>query len=179
MNHDKIETLTKLPHVYLDMDGVQADFFGAWARIHNVPTYKHIADPEAAINELAASGPEKVQHFFSTLDPLPGGLQIIRWLNENTVPFTVLSAPLRGEPHASIAGKKEWLDRHNPGTSNYAIFTSKKHNYALKAGHPQVLVDDFGKYLTAWGEAGGIAIKHDEATAEQTIIMLEKIYSRR
>ena len=25
----------KMPHLYLDMDGVQADFFGAWADMHN------------------------------------------------------------------------------------------------------------------------------------------------
>lgn len=175
----KIHELTKMPHLYLDMDGVQADFFGAWAAHHNVPNYKDIPDPEEAINMLAASGPEKVYTFFNELEPLPGGQRIIRWLNQHSVPFTVLSAPLRGEPHAAIAGKKAWLDRHNPGTSQYAIFTSKKFKYAMKDGHPQVLVDDFGKYLLSWDEAGGIAVKHDETTTEHTIAMLEKIYAKR
>lgn len=168
-----------MPHLYLDMDGVQADFFGAWANHHNVPSYKDIPDPEAAINMLAASGPENVYKFFAELDPLPGGMAIIKWLNQHHVPFTVLSAPLRGEPQASITGKKDWLDKYNPGTSQYAIFTSKKFTYALKDGHPQVLVDDFGRYLTAWDEAGGIAIKHDDATTAHTISQLEIIYSPR
>jgi hypothetical protein len=34
------EDTEKMPHLYLDMDGVQADFFGAWAERHIVPTYK-------------------------------------------------------------------------------------------------------------------------------------------
>ena len=168
-----------MPHLYLDMDGVQADFFGAWASHHNVPSYKDIPDPEAAIDMLAASGPAKVYQFFAELKPLPGGMRIIQWLNQHSVPFTVLSAPLRGEPHAAIAGKKAWLDQHNPGTSQYAIFTSKKFKYALKDGHPQVLVDDFGRYLTAWNEEGGIAVKHDDATTDNTLAQLEIIYGVR
>jgi len=33
-------TNKKMPHLYLDMDGVQADFFGAWAAKNNVGNYK-------------------------------------------------------------------------------------------------------------------------------------------
>lgn len=165
-----------MPHLFLDLDGVCADFFGAWADHHNVPSYKDIQDPEGAIDKLAASGPEAVYDFFLNLKLLPGGQTIIRWLSDNHVPYTVLSAPLRGEPHAAIAGKKAWLDIHNPGTSQYAIFTSQKYKYAVKDGHPQVLVDDFGKYIKDWAAAGGISIKHDETTAEHTISQLEKIY---
>ena len=54
----------KMPHLYLDMDGVQADFFGAWAKRHGLNHYKEIAHPEDAINELAHSGPEEVYNFF-------------------------------------------------------------------------------------------------------------------
>ena len=36
------DTTKKMPHLYLDMDGVQADFFGAWAAKHNVGNYKEI-----------------------------------------------------------------------------------------------------------------------------------------
>ena len=34
------DTNKKMPHLYLDMDGVQADFFGAWAAKNNVGNYK-------------------------------------------------------------------------------------------------------------------------------------------
>jgi hypothetical protein len=172
----KIDSLTKKPHLFLDCDGVIADFFGAWAEMHHVPSYKDIEDPEKAINDLAASGPESVYNFFLSLKPLSGGIQLRQWLNKHSVPFTVLSAPLRGEPQAAIAGKKAWLDIHVPGTSQYAIFTSGKHKYAMKDGHPQVLVDDFGRYLALWDEHGGIAVKHEDANTPATISVLEKIY---
>ena len=168
---------TKIPHLYLDMDGVQADFFGSWADLHNVPHYKEIAHPEDAINELATSSPENVYQFFRNLRPLAGGQHIIHWLHHNNIPFTVLSAPLRGPySEASKQAKRDWLDEFNPGTSSSAIFTSKKSQYALKYGEPQVLVDDFGAYLQKWNDAGGIAVKHENDATGQTIKALEKIY---
>jgi 5'(3')-deoxyribonucleotidase len=174
----KIDELSKkMPHLYLDMDGVQADFFSRWAEIEKVTHYKDITNPEEAIVRLAKSGPELVYQFFRDLDPLQGGQQILAWLTKNKIPFTVLSAPLRIEGKASINGKKEWLDNHNPGTSNNAIFTSAKYKYATTGGQPNVLVDDFGKYLNAWSNAGGIAVKHEDGNTNHTINELEKIYS--
>ena len=171
------ETITKKPHLYLDMDGVQADFFDAWAKLEKVNSYKDISNPEEAIVRLAKSGPEKVYEFFRDLKPLQGGMKIIGWLHQHKIPFTVLSAPLRFEGQASIKGKREWLDKYNPGTSGNAIFTSAKYKYATDSeGNPNVLVDDYGKYLNAWREHGGIAIKHEDSNTEHTIRELEKIY---
>jgi phosphoglycolate phosphatase-like HAD superfamily hydrolase len=167
----------KMPHLYLDMDGVQADFFGAWAQRNGLSHYKEIPHPENAINELANSSPEEVYKFFHDLEPLAGGMRIIKWLHDNKIPFTVLSAPLRG-PYAkdSIRAKKDWLDKYNHGTSNNAIFTAAKYKYAKKGDEQNVLVDDFGKYLDAWSNAGGIAVKHENDATDITIKQLEKIY---
>lgn len=179
----KIQELTEpklksdMPHLYLDMDGVQADFFGSWAKKHHIYLGKSVPHPKDAIEELAHSSAEKVYDFFRNLEPLTGGKYIVEWLKQNKVPFTVLSAPLRG-PHSadSILAKKDWLDEYNPGTSGNAIFTSAKYKYALNNGKVNVLVDDYGKYLDAWKSAGGIAVKHEDENTENTIKMLEKIY---
>lgn len=173
----------KMPHLYLDMDGVQADFFGAWADRLNVSHWKAIQDKEKEINSLANSSEEEVYEFFRNLKPLKSGLEIISWIKRNKIPFTVLSAPLRG-PYAgaSIKAKKDWLDEYNPGTSTNAVFTSQKQKYAVTNGVNNVLVDDFGSYIQKWTDAGGIPIKHNEEfedpnTAENTIAKLQKIYS--
>jgi len=173
----------KMPHLYLDMDGVQADFFGAWADRLGVDHWKAIQDREAEINKLANSSPEQVYNFFRNLKPLNGGKQIIQWLKNNKIPFTVLSAPLRG-PYAAASkqAKRDWLDEFNPGTSGNAIFTAAKYKYAMKDGKPQVLVDDFGPYIQKWTDAGGIPIKHedeyeDSNTGAKTIQKLETIYN--
>jgi 5'(3')-deoxyribonucleotidase len=167
-----------MPHLFLDMDGVQADFFGAWAALHSVRSYKEIADPEASIVKLANTGPDRVYTFFRNLHPLPGGQHLIQWIRSNEIPCTVLSAPLRIQGPASVRGKKDWLDEHFPGASANAIFTSGKHKYAMANGRANVLVDDFGKYLFSWEEAGGCAIKHEEGLQEKTIAELTKIYGQ-
>jgi 5'(3')-deoxyribonucleotidase len=170
------------PHLYLDMDGVQADFFGAWAKRNNVDHWKAIQNKEDEINQLANSSEKEVYDFFRDLKPLRGGLQIIAWLRKHNIPFTVLSAPLRGPySQASIQAKKDWLDEYNPGTSGSAIFTAAKYKYAKDGDKVNVLVDDFGPYLQKWRDAGGIAVKHEDEfevpnSAEDTIRQLEKIY---
>ena len=172
------DTNKKMPHLYLDMDGVQADFFGAWAAKHNVGNYKEIPDTETSINELASSSLEEVYKFFRELKPLQGGGKVVRWLNQHNIPYTVLSAPLRGPyASASVEAKKDWLDEHNPNATQNAIFTQHKHKYALNNGEPNVLVDDYGKYLNLWSNAGGIAIKHEDENTDHTIKSLEKIYA--
>jgi len=180
----KIDNLkTQMPHLYLDMDGVQADFFGAWAKKHNVGHWKAIQDKENEVEELAHSSPEQVYKFFRDLEPLPGGMKLIQWIQQHKIPYTVLSAPLRG-PYAdhSKQAKKDWLDEFHPGSSSNAIFTSQKQKYAVKDGVQNVLVDDFGPYCQKFSDAGGIAVKHEDETehpnsVHDTIKELEKIYA--
>ena len=173
----------KIPHLYLDMDGVQADFFGAWADKHGVSHWKAIDNKENEIELLANSTPEQVYSFFRNLKPLPGGMEIIKWVQEHNIPYTVLSAPLRGPyADASKQAKKDWLDEHHHGSSDNAIFTSQKQKYAVKDDVPNVLVDDFGPYIKKWTDAGGIPVKHEDESevptaANDTISQLEQIYS--
>jgi 5'(3')-deoxyribonucleotidase len=165
-----------IPHLYLDMDGVQADLFHAMAKREKVDHWDDIEDQDDAITRLSLSGPLEVYQLFRELDPLPGGQQIIKWLHQHGIPFTVLSAPLRMEANASKEAKRDWLDQYNPGTSGTAIFTKKKFQYATTEGNPNVLVDDFSYYLQSWVDAGGIAVKHRDETTNHTIMQLEKIY---
>ena len=165
------------PHLYLDMDGVQCDFFKAWSEFEGVEGYKDIPRPEQSIKRLADSGPEAVYEFFRDLETLRGGLSVIKWLQQHNIDYTILSAPLRYEREASIKGKREWLDKHHSGASENAIFASDKSKYATDSqGRPNVLIDDFGKNIVPWDKAGGIGIKHDPYDAGPTISALEHIY---
>lgn len=174
------------PHLYLDMDGVQADFFTAWAQWHNnkfkqdhIQRYKDIGDRaarEQSITELGNEGDEFVEKFFAGLPTLPGGQRLVAWLKQNRIPFTILSAPLRGRNAASIAGKRQWLDQHNPGTSSQAQFTGAKERYALKGGRSNILVDDHKKWVQNWQAAGGTGILYRDDQVDRVIAELAKIY---
>lgn len=173
------QVVTEPPHLYLDMDGVQADFFTAWANLSGKERYKDIGDRaarEASIDDLNRRGTDFIEEFFATLPVLPGGQRLVTWLKANNVPFTVLSAPLRDNHEASIRGKLRWLDQHNPGTSATAIFDGMKERFACRGGVPAVLVDDHKKYIERWNAAGGTALLYREHSVDAVIGSLAEIY---
>ena len=181
---DKLKEDTK-PHLFLDMDGVQADFFNSWAKWHSettgkpVNSYRDIGDAEAqlaSIMNMTNQGPEFVKDFFANLPPLNGFSKVLNWIKSNNIPFSILSAPLRGNNKASIEGKKQWLSKHNPGAEQ-EIFTGNKENYATSGGQANVLIDDHGKYIQRWTSKGGIGVKHSNANPQATIDALEQIYN--
>ena len=173
------EVVQHKPHLFLDMDGVQADFFTAWARLFGKEQYKDIGDRaqrEVSIADINSRGPEFVEAFFTNLPVLPGAQTLIKFLRDNKIDYTILSAPLRGNEEASIRGKLAWLDRHHPGSSATAIFTGEKQRYATTNGEPNVLVDDFKKYVNAWTADGGIAVLYRWNNVGAAIEQLKKIY---
>jgi hypothetical protein len=175
-------TNKKLPHVYLDMDGVQADFAGAVQNAIGVSHEVAKQKTEDEIEKLAHSSPKVVHDFFADLKQLPGGKKITDWLNSNNISYTILSAPLRG-PYAedSVKGKQTWLKKYTPNAVTGAIFKHDKHEHALDNNRPNILIDDYHKKIKAWAQAGGIAIQHEDEykvpdAAERTIKRLEEIF---
>jgi hypothetical protein len=176
------DTDKKLPHVFLDMDGVQCDLAGALQKAIGVSHDEAKEKTEDEIERLAHSSPEAVYDFFANLKQLPGGKKITDWLNSNNISYTILSAPLRG-PYAksSIMGKQEWLQKHTPNAVKGAIFKQDKHEHAKDGNRPNILIDDYHKKIKAWSDAGGIAIQHEDEykvsdAAERTIKRLEQIF---
>lgn len=176
------DTTQKLPHVFLDMDGVQADFAGEIEGLYGLTHEDAKQKVQEKIVELANSSPKEVYDFFANLKQLPGGKKIVNWLNSNNIPYTILSAPLRG-PYAasSVEGKKAWLAKYTPDVVSTALFAHDKHEHALDGGRPNILIDDYHKKITAWNQAGGIGIQHEDETkvpdaAERTIKRLEEIF---
>jgi 5'(3')-deoxyribonucleotidase len=174
---------TNKPTLYLDMDGVLADFFGAWAPDLGGTSWEDIkhrsdADKAASIRRLSQDA-RIVRDFFQNLKILPGGVQLLAWLSQNKAPFTILSSPLQGRnADASIEGKRLWLA--DQGLSRVpAIFSREKYRYATQPdGTANILIDDYGKNITAWTEAGGQAIKHDDATVQHTLTQLQQLLSQ-
>lgn len=174
------ENINSKPHVYLDLDGVQADFDGSIYK--KIGMIRDEAKYKIEIERLANSSAKEVRDFFADLKQLSGGEKITDWLNKHKVPYTILSAPLRGPyADASIMGKISWLKSHTPYAVSSAIFKHDKHEHAVEHGIANVLIDDYGVKIKAWNQAGGIGIKHEDEyetpdAAERTIKRLEEIF---
>tara|TARA_B100001287_G_scaffold258525_1_gene244982 strand:- start:1231 stop:1782 length:552 start_codon:yes stop_codon:yes gene_type:complete len=179
--------------VYLDMDGVIANFFGALAKANDVKHWKSIKQKEKALNDLVGTdwfyrlntfrmdrGGE-IGEFGACLSS-----EIVRFVKEKAghSNWGICSSPLRGDYNNSAYWKRRWLEDRGfmPEVEN-CIFTSAKHKYAINRlnGKPNVLVDDRIDNILRWRSAGGIGIlfqcdKHD--LDEYLFVELEKAIAK-
>ena len=140
--------------LYLDMDGVIADFFNGFARKFGKDHWKMIQDKEKAIVQLQGTD------FFNTLDVFPTSQKLIDFAR-STGDWGICSSPLRGDRDNSAYWKRVWLT--NKGwlpSIDKLIFTGMKEKYATDKldGTPNILVDDKPSNIDRWISKGGIGI---------------------
>jgi hypothetical protein len=141
--------------IYVDMDGVIADFFKELASHHGVDHWKDIPDKEESIRQLQGTD------FFGRLPKFKTSDELIEFVDEVTDgKWCILSSPLRGDYDNSSFWKQEWLAKHGYKPKE-AIFTGRKEKYAVKAdGTPNILIDDRHQNIDRWIKAGGIGIRY-------------------
>ena len=151
--------------IYIDMDGVIADFFGGIAKKCGVDHWKSIQDRDKIFVELR--NPE----FFYTLDTFHNLycstsdliVEHVKDLaRQNGIEWGICSSPLRGDHNNSAYWKRRWLEDYGfmPPLVENCVFTSNKHKYAWNevTHRPNILIDDRPDNIRRWIEAGGIGI---------------------
>jgi len=153
--------------VYLDMDGVIADFFGEVERMYKVDHWKSIQHRDGIFVELRNTD------FFNRIEKFPETDAIVKYVQEvSGGDWGICSSPLRGDEYNSAYWKRVWLERHGfmPEVEK-CIFTSNKHKYAYNqlTRLPNILIDDKPENIKRWEEAGGegILFQCNEDDAEE------------
>jgi len=165
--------------IYLDMDGVIADFFNGLARRYGVSHWKSIQDREIKFRELANTD------FFYNLDIFPTTYELVKRVKSvaarEETEWGICSSPLRGDRDNSAYWKRQWLNRWDilPPLVENMIFTSNKHKYAISplTRRPNILIDDKPENISRWNEAGGIGIRYqanEDDLEEYLFVELEK-----
>ena len=162
--------------IYLDMDGVIADFFGGVATKFGVDHWKSIQDREIAFATLANTD------FFYNLDVFPETNSIIKFVKEiSGGDWGICSSPLRGDTMNSAYWKRQWLNRWDitPPLVENMIFTSNKHKYAMNKldRTRNILIDDKLQNIDRWNQAGCIGIRfqcNEDDTNEYLFPAIEK-----
>lgn len=153
--------------IYLDMDGVIADFFSEVARRFDVDHWKSIQDKEVKFAQLANTDFfYRIPCFFnedgSNLSAqIVDHVKTVAWQEE--IKWGICSSPMRGDEYNSAYHKRNWLEATGfaPMMIEDMIFTSNKHKYAFSKidGRPNILIDDKPENILRFDAAGGIGIR--------------------
>jgi len=152
------------PEIFLDMDGVLADFFAEYAKLAGVPPntqgrYDYHAIPpekrEPVIQQMVGTD------FFYRLPKFASADRLVAMAVQVFGSYNICSSPLRGDHKNSEAMKRAWIAENLDPQPNKIIITPRKGKYAKQAdGTPNILVDDRNTVITEWEQSGGIGIKY-------------------
>ena len=153
--------------IYLDMDGVIADFFGEWANWEAVHHWKDIYNKRKSLAKL------KQTDFFFRIKPFKDSEFLVdkveQTAREFNVEWGICSSPLRGDRDNSTYWKRRWLEKHGwlPDVHNL-IFTQNKAKYArvYHDGSPNILIDDKPSNIQEWEKSGGKGILYQGGVSE-------------
>lgn len=168
-----IEALGELDpstEIYVDMDGVLADFFGEWAKAMGKDNFRDIENPANAIKKI-----KTVDDFWLNLPMLPQAKQLLLLVKKVKGRYKICTSPLaddpRSEPH-----KRQWVkDNLDFFPPDEVIVTHNKPQFATQEdGTPNILIDDYGVNINAWEEAGGIGFKYKDHKFERTAKALQQ-----
>lgn len=164
--------------LFLDMDGVLVDFVRGYEERVGVPiaTMNKMYDDNVYPDRDHVWKKTRCGTFWRNLPKTQEFEQIIdaafKYWHEDDV--NVLTAPVRCDDTCPTQ-KAGWIQDHTPIKSeNFnAVHRSRKKEFALTDGKPNVLIDDYEKNIAEWVEAGGIGIVHYDIN--KTLKQIEQI----
>ena len=142
-----------MPQIYLDCDGVLADFDkGAEAVLGMPPARFEKRFGLGQFWKRLATTPG----FFEHLDLMPDAMELYEAVRHtNPIILTGLPRGNWAEPQ-----KRRWAERHFPGVEVITTSAALKREHC----HPgDALVDDRDKFRHLWEREGGVFIHHKDA----------------
>ena len=158
--YNEDEMTKKQPVIYLDMDGVIADFFGGVEQMYGVKHWKELTSVKTG-GDLKQEVIDRItgSDFFSTLPKFPSADALITLIKSATGGhFSILTSPLIGDHENSAEQKKVWIAK-NIERPDEVIVSGRKEKWAKqKDGTPNILIDDRPVNIERWEAKGGYGI---------------------
>jgi hypothetical protein len=157
--------------IFVDMDGVLADFFGVLLQGVGKKKIKDL-NVDDVFNFMSVQ--DDIEHFFASLPEFKSNNVLIHKLIRFAGQYHICSAPLCDDRESkdtkrnqffirqSIYGKHAWIQQHlepQPVTMCFSEDKWKDAPAVEKNGTRNILIDDKQGNIDAWENAGGIAIK--------------------
>lgn len=156
-----------MKNIYLDMDGVIADFDKRYIELFNITTKQSERDKKW------------VQFFdkfiqdrhFATLDLMPEAVELMDYLKSTGIPITILSSTSSENRDNEIRPQKmEWLKKHKIDFPVILVPGARlKKDYATP---DSILIDDTSKNIDDWRREGGIGILYENLLHTRIIMSM-------
>lgn len=162
----------KISKIYLDMDGVLADFDRGVKELCGLAPHGQVGNTDKD-DEMMWEAIKNVGHFYDKLELLPGALEMYKELSSR-YDVEILSAipkPSRGIESAGD-DKISWAHRLlSPELKVNIVYRRDKKDYVT--GPDCILIDDLEKNINEWNECGGTGIRF--VSAENTLVEMSRI----
>jgi 5'(3')-deoxyribonucleotidase len=171
-SHEAVNRKEKEMKVYLDMDGVIADFFAEAVR-HSQDSGRGWRNMEFRDADRVLKRIRKTPDFFLTLPAFPMANTLVQSIVNITGSCRILSSPLAGYDKCEME-KRAWLAENIHYDFDEIIFSDNKPQYA----QGNILIDDYGYNVRNWELNGGYGIKYqaDENSIADVLVPLKALY---
>ena len=157
----------KITKIYLDMDGVIADFNKRYKELYKM-------EPKEAENK------KEFHKFFSefiatqqfaTLDLMPDAVPLLNYLSKLNIPTEILSSTSSEKRDADIRAQKlKWLQTHNIGFKVNLVPGKRLKKDFSNAN--SILIDDTPVNIDQWRREGGVGILHTDTISTLGILKM-------
>jgi hypothetical protein len=159
----------KITKIYLDMDGVIADFNKRYKALYKMEP-KEAEDKKEFykfFDEFIATKQ------FATLDLMPDATMLLNYLSKLNIPTEILSSTASEKRDADIRAQKlMWLQTNNIGFKVNLVPGKRLKKDFSNAN--SILIDDTPVNIDQWRREGGVGILHTDAL---TTIGILKMYT--
>ena len=158
----------KISMIYLDMDGVIADFSKRYKEQYHMEPRE--AEKKKEFNKFFDEFIATNQ--FETLDLMPGAVEGLEFLRKHlTILTQILSSTANQERYDAISRQKLiWLNTHNITFTPHFV-PGKKHKWKF-ARPDTIIIDDTPSVIDDWNKAGGIGILHKDWDTTLSILKM-------
>lgn len=152
--------------VYLDLDGVLADFRGGFVRHVGIPL-------EAMTIDAMWAQVAQVPEFFLRLEPTGGALELVALATRIGTPCVLTATPRATTYPDAAAEKRQWVERYFPGLPAIVVAYAREKSRHARPG--DILIDDNADNLRRWARRGGVAIAYDADAPQSAFQYLRRI----
>ena len=156
-----------MPRLFLDCDGVLADFDGGAALVLGMHPQRY----RARYGNGAFWRALQQEHgLYATLRPMPNARRLYEALRHHR-PVILTGVPDSFARRAA-EDKRDWCAAHFPGTPVVCCRSEDKRDFI--SGPGDVLVDDRERYADLWRAAGGVFVLHRDDAWRDTVRRAEE-----